>query len=261
MRSEEPLTPTLLMFCSPVCCQPLWGSKCHLGILTTTNLTLTMANHRRCITLQPFGTPLFPHHINFEHNFASNQHYIYGLHNDTKPPTTPYGWPLEAVPFIGPSLSPYTVNNDAMGIYKSQYLNAHKVDIALYMLDDYGVTADVDHYRGLMLDYEVLQARQKQLELDLCQWHKKVGPLCQCLNLSQARSHLHPYLERQTPIPTPPSYYHTHGVKPTSPHALTMDQALAIDPSGVFCSDCPWYHECFAVNYTFAELGSHCYGW
>jgi hypothetical protein len=36
------------------------------------------------------------------------------------------------------------------------------------MLNDYGLTADVDHYRGLMLDYEVLQARQKQLELDLC---------------------------------------------------------------------------------------------
>jgi hypothetical protein len=79
-----------------------------------------------------------------------------------------------------------------MGIYNSQYLNAHKMDIALYMLNDYGVTADVDCYRGLMLDYEVLQARQKQLELDLCRWLKKVGPLHQHLNLSQARSHLHP---------------------------------------------------------------------
>jgi hypothetical protein len=108
-------------------------------------------NHGSCITLQPFGTPLFPYYIKFEHNFASNQHYVYGLCDDTKPPTTPYGWPLEAVPFIGPSLSPYTVNNDAMGIYNSQYLNACKVDIALYMLNDYGVTADIDHYRGVML--------------------------------------------------------------------------------------------------------------
>jgi hypothetical protein len=40
--------------------------------------------------------------------------------------------------------------------------------ITLYMLNDYGVTADIDCYRGLMLEYEVLQARQKQLELDLC---------------------------------------------------------------------------------------------
>jgi hypothetical protein len=88
-------------------------------------------NHGRCITLQPFGTPLFPFYIKFEHNFTSNQHYIYGLCDNAKPPTTPYGWPLEAVPFIGPSLSPYTVNNDAMGIYNSQYLNACKVDIVL----------------------------------------------------------------------------------------------------------------------------------
>jgi hypothetical protein len=44
-------------------------------------------NHRRCITLQPFSTPLFPHYIKFEHNLTSNQHYVYGLHDDAKPPT------------------------------------------------------------------------------------------------------------------------------------------------------------------------------
>jgi hypothetical protein len=109
-----------------------------------------------------------------------------------------------------------------------------------------------------MLDYKVLQAKQRQLKLDLCKWHEKVGTLCCQLNLSQAWSQLHPYLECHAPIPAPPSYYNTHRVKPTSPHTLTMDQALAIDPPGIFHSDRPWYHEQFTVQYTFAEPGSHC---
>jgi hypothetical protein len=64
-----------------------------------------------------------------------------------------------------------------MGIYDAWYLDACEVDIALYALHNYRITADMDRYQGLMLDYKVLQARQQALELDLHKWCNKVGPL------------------------------------------------------------------------------------
>jgi hypothetical protein len=107
------------------------------------------ANHSRYvkgITLKAYKPPLSPHYIKFHHNFTTNQHYVYGLHDDANPPTSPYGWSLEATPFISPVLSPYTVNNKALGIYDSHSLLAREVDVALYALNDYGVTADMNHY-------------------------------------------------------------------------------------------------------------------
>jgi hypothetical protein len=104
-----------------------------------------------------------------------------------------------------------------------------------------------------MLDYEVLQARQRQLDRDLSQWRSQMGPLCQCLYRAQAKSRLHPYLERQAPIPAPPSYLLANHLNPFLSHTISMDKALALDPPGVYRSDRPWYHERFAVSYTFAS--------
>jgi hypothetical protein len=132
------------------------------------------------------------------------------------------------------------------------------VDAALYTLHDYGVTADIDRYRGYMLDYEVLQARQLQLDRDLSQWRDRVGPLRQRLYKAQVKSRIHPYLERQSPIRAPPSYLLANHLNPSLSHTISMDEALTLDPPGVYRSDRPWYHERFAISYTFAEPNSRC---
>jgi hypothetical protein len=109
-----------------------------------------------------------------------------------------------------------------------------------------------------MLDYEVLQARQRQLDRELSQWRNRLGPLHHCLYRAQAKSHLHPYLERQSPIPAPPSYLLAKDLNPFLSHTISMDKALALDPPGVYRSDRPRYHERFAVSYTFAKPNSRC---
>jgi hypothetical protein len=121
------------------------------------------ANHGRYvkpIRLNPYNAPVPPHYVKFHHNFGTNQHYVYGLRDDADPPTQPYGWHLEATPFEGPLLSPNRVDNEALGVFDLHSPLAREVDAALFSLNDYGVTVDMDWYRGLMLDYETLLARQ-----------------------------------------------------------------------------------------------------
>jgi hypothetical protein len=116
------------------------------------------SNHIKTIRLHAYGPSFNPHYIKFDYNFGSNQHFVLGLRDDADPPSTPYGWALEAAPFIGPALSPYTVNNKALGVFDSHSQLAREVDAAPFALNDYGVTTDVDHYRSLMLDYKTLLA-------------------------------------------------------------------------------------------------------
>jgi hypothetical protein len=52
-----------------------------------------------------------------------------------------------------------------------------EVDIALYELRDYGVTADVDRYRGHMLEYEALLEEKRLLDKKLTSWRtRSLGP-------------------------------------------------------------------------------------
>jgi hypothetical protein len=74
---------------------------------------------------------------------------------------------LEAAPFIGPRLSTARSDNEALGIFDAGYPGAVEVDIALYELRDYRVTADVDRYRGHMLEYEALLEERRLLEKSL----------------------------------------------------------------------------------------------
>jgi hypothetical protein len=56
----------------------------------------------------------------------------------------PYRWNLEVAPFISPQLPTTRSDNEALGIFDAGYPGVVEVDIALYKLRDYGVTADVD---------------------------------------------------------------------------------------------------------------------
>jgi hypothetical protein len=68
-------------------------------------------------------------------------------------------------------------NNKALGIFDTRYLGAVEVDIALYELRDYRVTADVDRYRGHMLEYEGLLEEKRLLDKRLATWRSKsLGP-------------------------------------------------------------------------------------
>jgi hypothetical protein len=52
-----------------------------------------------------------------------------------------------------------------------------EVDIALFKLRDYGVTADIDRYRGHMLEYKALLEEKRLLEKRLTAWRSKaLGP-------------------------------------------------------------------------------------
>jgi hypothetical protein len=196
------------------------------------------SNHVKTIRLDAYRPSVNPHYIKFDYNFGSNQHFILGLRDDADPPSTPYGWALEAAPFVGPALSPYTVDNKALGVLDLRSLLAREVDAALYALNDYGITADIDRYRGLMLDYETLLARQCTLDQELRGWCNRVSVVQLRLKQSQTRSRLHPYLERQTPIPAPPAYYDRHTREAfDASRTLSMAEALTLDPPGTYQSE------------------------
>jgi hypothetical protein len=204
----------------------------------------------------PFGAPQTPHYVCFDLNFNTHQHYGLGLCNDSIPPLEAYGWPLEAAPFIRLHLSSAVSDNKALGIFNTAYPGAVEVDIALFELRDYGVTADVDRYRSHMKEYKAILEEKRLLDKRLQMWRTKAQAPQQWLIKAQARNCLHPYLfqgeritcplaYRTTPIPTPQSF--------------TMAQCTKIDAeAGEFESDRPWFEARWGVKYTFPEPPFHC---
>jgi hypothetical protein len=132
-------------------------------------------------------------------------------------------------------------------------LDARNVDTALYMLDDYGLTADINHYRSSMTEYEALLARQSILDQDFYIWRAKSKTLCKHLYAVQARSRLHPYLSGQERLPAPPGYLGPWNMAATAPPTLSIDEALAIDAAGSDEEEQPWFHKRFGVAYRFRE--------
>jgi hypothetical protein len=172
---------------------------------------------------------------------TAHQHYVLGLCDDSAPPREPYGWLLEAAPFISPCLSTNHSDNEALGIFDAGYPGAVEVDIALYKLRDYGVTADIDRYRGHMLEYKALLEEKRLLDKKLASWRSKsLGPHV-CLIKAHTRNCLHPYLYQGKPI-TRPSHYRTPGPFTTTPQTFTMSSCLSIDAqAGELESQRPWY--------------------
>ena len=81
-----------------------------------------------------------------------------------------------------------------LGVFDAQFMGSREVDIAIYMLKDSGMLADVDHYRGVMLDYEDLLQERQRLEYKLSEWHSHSFNICKCLVAAKACSRIHPYL-------------------------------------------------------------------
>jgi hypothetical protein len=133
---------------------------------------------------------------------------------------------------MGPPLPSTVANNKVLNVLDSQHLDARSVDTALYMLDDYGLTADINHYRSSMTEYEALLARQSILDRDFYIWRAKSMTLCKHLYAVQARSRLHPYLSGQERLPAPPGYLGPWNMAATAPPTLSIDEALAIDAAG-----------------------------
>jgi hypothetical protein len=173
----------------------------------------------------PFGTPQIHHYVCFDLDFGTHQHYGLGLCDNSIPPLEPYGWPLEAAPFIGPQLSSRVSDNKALGIFDAGYPGAVEVDIVLFELRDYRVTADIDRYRGHMLEYEAVLEEKRLLEKRLSAWRlKALGP-CQRLIRAQARNCLHPYLFQGECITCPAAFCTTAHL----PQSFTMAQCVKID--------------------------------
>ena len=174
----------------------------------------------------PDDKPQLPHYVRFIHDMGLHQHYIYGLRDDAIPPTTPYGWKLEAAPYTGtiPHLDT-TIDNAALGIFDACYARVLEVDAALYAVHDYGVLANVDMYCDRMLEYEELTAHQAQVDQELRKWHTAITPIRKRLTAAQARRRVHPYLHGLLPIPRPPSSITSF--REATPHpTMTMQQAV-----------------------------------
>jgi hypothetical protein len=213
----------------------------------------------RKITLNPFvDPPVFPHYVQFYHDFRTHQHYIHSMRDDAVPPQTAYSWPLEAAPFIGPPLPTPIANNKQLNIFNTHHLDARSVDAALYALDDYGVIADVNQYRGSMTEYKTLLAKQSILDHDFYVWRSKSHTICKCLHAVHARSRLHPYLSRQECLPAPPGYLGSWHTASSNPPTLSMDEALTIDTAaGSDEEEHPWFHGQFGVTFRFRESTYH----
>ena len=146
------------------------------------------------IWLTPQGPPQLPQHIQFNHDFQNHQHSVSGVHEEANLPHQPYGWGLEAVCFIGLGPPKHVVDNEVLGFFDAQFMGSREVDIAIYVLKDSGMLADVDHYRGVMLDYKDLLQECQHLEYKLSEWHSHSFNIRKCLVAAKACSHIHPYL-------------------------------------------------------------------
>lgn len=87
-----------------------------------------------------------PDSITFEHNYVDHQHYVMAVTRQATPPTDPYGWPLQAVEFIGPSIE--HVEETDLTPFHNNHTDHNLINISLYNIDDRGLIADVDRLRG-----------------------------------------------------------------------------------------------------------------
>jgi hypothetical protein len=184
----------------------------------------------------PSGEYKYPHYLHFDHDYVDHHHHVFGICKDTD--GQPYGWTLEAAPFIGPQPSPLVANSDHFAPFTNAYHFKKEVDIALYAEDDPGLIADVDWHCALEEEECVLAHRCRELENDMFDLSMKLCPICQCLRNAQAYPRIHPYLTGTAKVPLP------YSACPASHHdyPLTMEEAVTID-ANVSWLPHPWYHE------------------
>jgi hypothetical protein len=104
------------------------------------------------------GKRHYPHYIRFKHNYQEPQHYVHGKRADEDSDAPVYGWTLEAMNSSEDSLP--GVDEERLTLLDPYSPDHAKVDIALYALDDQGVLADVDRWRGLVMDKQEIDNEQ-----------------------------------------------------------------------------------------------------
>jgi hypothetical protein len=187
----------------------------------------------------PTGDYKYPHYIRFNHDYVNHHHHIFTTHKDVE--GMPYGWTLEATPFMGPKPSPLITNSDHLAPFTNAYHFKKEVDITLYAIDDPGLIADVNRHQVLEEEEWQLAHHRRELENDTFDLHQKLQPICQRLCKAQAYPCIHPYLTGKAKVPFPGSS------RPASHHnyPLSMREALTINTTSadVTWLPHPWYHE------------------
>ncbi|KAF8260025.1 hypothetical protein EI94DRAFT_1812268 [Lactarius quietus] len=200
-----------------------------------------LPNHRRYGQHIHLGEGLrhYPHFIRFSHDYCDHQHYVHALRRDADPNSCAYGWVLEAAPIPDNVPIPATINNDDLSILHPHHSDFDSVNMALYAIDDRGLIADIDRYRGLEETHQVLLEEQKALDRKFASWRDRWGPVRTRLIRAHARARLHPYLEDEINIPLPqderPAHLHTPEFTITRANELYRDEGVAWLPR-------PWYH-------------------
>jgi len=201
-----------------------------------------LSNHRKYGEKIHLGNDRhrYPHYIRFQHDYADHAHYVSALRRDSGTPATPWGWALEAMPYLGALPAPAEVNDHDLSLFAPNNAEEEAINIALYAIDDHGLVADVDRFRGLAEAQTRLRAEQEALDKKLATWRDQWGPVRSRLINARARSRVHPYLENEAPVPLP---YDERPRELRHAH-LTVSEALGrFREEGVRWLPRPWYHD------------------
>jgi hypothetical protein len=187
----------------------------------------------------PTGEYKYPHYIRFDHDYVDHHHHVFATCKDVE--GMPYGWMLEAAPFMGPRPSPLITDSEHLAPFTNAYHFKKEVDIALYTIDDPGLIADVDRHHALEEEECQLAHHRRELENDMFALHQKLCPVRLCLRNAQAYPRVHPYLAGKAKVPFPGSS------RPAShrDYPLSMEEALTIDTisADITWLPRPWYHK------------------
>jgi hypothetical protein len=201
----------------------------------------------------PTGEYKYPHYIRFDHDYVDHCHHVFATREDVE--GMPYGWTLEAAPFMRPKPSPLITDSGHLAPFTNAYHFKKEVDIALYAIDDPGLITDVDRHQVLEEEERQLAHHQRELENNTFDLSQKLRPVRQRLHKAQAYPHVHPYLAGKEKVPflgsSCPAYY--------CDYPLSMREALTINTvsADVAWLPRPWYHEEAQAGSTPITL-SHC---
>ena len=187
-----------------------------------------------------------PDAIKFKHNYVDHQHYVMAVTRRATPPTDPYGWPLHAAEFVGPSVE--HVEETDLTVFRTNHTEHDLINIGLYNINDFGLVVDVNRFQGYEEEQVQLAERQQRLDHDKMMWGLRMGPVHDCLIKAKAHSRLQPYLidhdtrifEPNHAIPHPTDWPVEAGVVSQT---ISIQDALRLTEEGHCWLPRPWYHD------------------
>ena len=187
-----------------------------------------------------------PDAIKFEHNYVDHQHYVMAVTRCATPPIDLYGWPLHAAEFVGPSVE-HAEETD-LTVFRTNHTEHNIIDIGLYNINNFGLVADVDRFRGYEEEEVQLIEHQQRLDRDKLMWGLRMGPICERLIKAKARSCLQPYLidhdarifEPNHAIPHPTDWPVEAGMVSQT---ISIQDTLQLTEEGHCWLPHPWYHD------------------